>query len=482
MSAIFDFDIPLNISASDKDLAISMGAAAAYQGDSFLYFYAPANKDITSLKKWIDKEMLDLLFPAEKKPSEPAGPVGVTLEKLLFDVKNVIKNAFPQTVWIRAEIVNISPFKPHSYLELSDYDGSGRDKAKARAMIWSRDAGVARQFERKTGISLKAGVKILCQVRVEFSEKYGLSLHIVNIDERFTLGDMEARLIGIRESLRKEGIYDLNSSKQYPPEYTSVAVISPYDAAGLGDFMSHADILSSFKLCKFDVFHAKFQGDKGTSIVDAFDLVNKKIKSGVEYDAIVLIRGGGDKSGIYELNELCIASKICISPIPVITGIGHERDSTILDEVCCVSCATPSMVINLISSKITNNAMTARADMEKINSLSMEKLSRARVLCENLEGKLKSESSKSIILSRKLIELQCQQVISSAKSRVAEAKEQVNSLIMRAITSDPSRVVSKGYAYILTDDGKVVGDGNNINPGDSFSIQMRDGRFKAVKV
>ncbi|MNR30218.1 exodeoxyribonuclease VII large subunit [compost metagenome] len=140
------------------------------------------------------------------------------------------------------------------------------------------------------------------------------------------------------------------------------------------------------------------------------------------------------------------------------------------------------MVINLISSKITNNAMTARADMEKINSLSMEKLSRARVLCENLEGKIKSESSKSIILSRKLIELQCQQVISSAKSRVAEAKEQVNSLIMRAITSDPSRVVSKGYAYILTDDGKVVGDGNNINPGDSFSIQMRDGRFKAVKV
>lgn len=510
MGIKLDCNVPLQVGYEDRARAKALGVKPFYDNGEFLYWYAPPNTELLPLIEWLDPETRDILFPqAVSKPSAPTvsvsnaspmtsgshhgqavsamveasvGATGVTLERLLTDVKGVISKAFGSLVWVRAEVVNISAFKPHAYLELSDYDNSGRDLAKARAMVWGKDIRIIKQFEEKTGVKLKGGVKILCQVKVEFSEKYGLSLKIVNIDEKFTLGDMEAKLMNIKNTLLNEGVFDKNKRLQEPMEFTRVAVVAPHDAAGLGDFMSQADVLVAFGVCQFDVFNAKFQGNKGHDIVAALQAIENKISAGTAYDAIVVIRGGGDKAGIYELNEYHIAKQICLASVPVIVGIGHERDTTILDDVSCIRCATPSLVIGFISTRIINNAKTARAHIDKLSSLASEKLQRARMNCERLESRMLAGSVQQLATSRRNVELRHYQVVSAARNKLVVAREQVNGLMLRAVTSDPSKIVSKGYAYVIKDDGKVVGNGQDIHSGESFSIHMRDGRFNAIKV
>lgn len=557
MGIYLNSDVPLLVSYKDRAVVKSLGALPMYENGSFMYWYAPPNLDLEPLIPWLSDHFREILFPngtpktaapkpVEKTPSvieqaitpnpapvaspstktsTDAERVGITLEKLLSGVKGVISNAFRERIWIRAEIVNISAAKPHAYLELSDYDSSGRDLAKARAMIWSRDLNIVRRFEEKTGISLKSGVKILCQVNVEFSEKFGLSLKIVNIDESFTLGDMEAKVQGIKNSLIKEGVYGLNRQLPEPVDYTRIAVIAPEEAAGLGDFMTQARLLMQHQLCDFVVFAAKFQGNKGVSIINAFASIERLIGKGEQFDAIVVIRGGGDKAGIYELNEHALVRAVCTSSLPVIVGVGHERDVTLLDEVCSIRCATPSLVISHIVSKICTNAQQARASINRLNALStealqrarlscerlggqltalsserlqrarltcqrlesqlgalsMERLQRAKLICQKLESRLGSEASQVLGLARRQVDSSHQQVISATQHKILVARELVSGLTLRVVTSNPSKIIDRGYAYVMNEEGAVVGDGQKIPAGTRFTVQMRDGQFNAIK-
>ncbi|MGC9386963.1 MAG: exodeoxyribonuclease VII large subunit, partial [Hydrogenovibrio sp.] len=211
-----------------------------------------------------------------------------------------------------------------------------------------------------TGSPLQAGQKVLWLAEVSFHEKFGFSLVVQDIDPSFTLGELEANLNKIRQQLVAENLYDRNKRFELPSDFFRVAVIAPPKAAGLGDFRADADQLQQANLCEFNYFYASFQGDKVESEMQiAFNAVEAMHQS-QPYDAVIVIRGGGAKMDLSALNRYSIAKAIAQASVPVLTGIGHERDTTLLDEVAAMRFDTPSKAIAAIRHRIFDGAQRAQ--------------------------------------------------------------------------------------------------------------------------
>ena len=226
-------------------------------------------------------------------------------------------------------------------------------------------------FIHATGENIKPGMKVLFSVTVNFHASYGLSLNIIDVDPAFTLGDREARKQKIVADLTHKGIVENNRKLLLPTEFTNIAVISSESAAGLGDFFVEANALQKYHLCNFELYSAAMQGKECPVSVtqqfrEIYKLVNAELK---QYDAVVLIRGGGAQSDLDWFNYQAPSEAICHMPIPVLVGIGHERDSTVLDMLATRSFDTPSKVIHYIANTIINNSQVALKHFTQIQSL-----------------------------------------------------------------------------------------------------------------
>ena len=287
----------------------------------------------------------------------------LSLTELLSQVEETVSRGMPNSVWVRLEISDIKRINGHLYLHVVDRDNSGTELSKSEAKIWSTEIQrIEEKFHKETGTKLCRGMKLLVCVKVKFHTKYGFSVFITDIDPKFTLGDMEAKLRRIRESLNKLGEFCKNRDLSPPWDIANVAVISPDNAAGLGDFKIEADKLNVAGICRFRYYTAIFQGpETKDSMLKAFKSVHDYHKT-EGYDVLVLIRGGGQIDDLHWLNELKIARLVCHTHIPVFTGIGHEKDSTILDECANRSFGTPSKVIGHIRELIFTRAVKASED------------------------------------------------------------------------------------------------------------------------
>lgn len=534
---ILERDLILLVPFNERLDAKSKGAKPIYEGGVFAHWVVKSGTNVLPFKSWWAGESegcpLDYISVPVETPSAHASSLlaseeqidenpffmdeqpfvmseqpkevvekGVTLYSVLSTVKRSVASAFPQPIWIRVEVVNISGSN-HVYLELSDYDDSGQEKSKARGMIWASNKGIITRWETETGMRLSAGVRVLVSAIPEFSEKFGLGLKIICIDSQFSVGEMELRLNEIRRRLAQEGVLDLNKRLSRPADFTNVAVIAPDAAAGLGDFMSQANVLIQNGICQFNVYHAYFQGDKvKATMLNAFHLIERDISNGVNYDAIVIIRGGGDKAGLNALNEYEIARSICVSSVPVLVGIGHERDTTILDEVSNIRYATPSLVVSGIIGVISGNAVKAKQDYEKIMKMSSglvlsarmsinERLNQIRLFSLSKSASIKSECtsilSKGISNSKELLmtarnkcESENTRALVSAKALVIQARSKTQMLGHRIMPHHPSHSLAKGYAIVRCGNGSVITDSSNAASGDHISIELKTGTIDAV--
>lgn len=216
---------------------------------------------------------------------------------------------------------------------------------------------------------LGPGIKLLVRAKPTFHEVYGLSLVIDAIDPDYTLGDLEARKKEIRARLQREGVFDRNKQLQRPWDYRQVLVLAPQSAAGLGDFRAESDRLERLAICGFTYLAARFQGEGApaemlTALATGLERW-QATRSGLP-DALVIIRGGGPANDLAWLNDYRLARWICECPVPVLTGIGHERDSTVLDEVCHQCFDTPSKVIHGIETVIKQRVAEAKTSFEQI--------------------------------------------------------------------------------------------------------------------
>ena len=284
----------------------------------------------------------------------------------LFTFINQIKNTIKThsaTVWLIAEISEFKLYNNHLFLTLVEYDDQGNLLARARGAIWNA-THILKDFFVVTNIELKVGIKILALVTADYHLQYGLTLVISRLDPSYTLGDAEAKVLKIKQKLLQEGILNNNKQIQLADYFSNIAVISPKEAAGLGDFKKDALILQNHNLCNFDYYTAVFQGiDTSRSINN---VLNKIFSLNIHYDAIVIIRGGGASSDLTWLNDYTIARAICLSPIPVLSGIGHNKDQTIIDQVVSQSFDTPSKVINFFITKIVNHTKQIYSEINYI--------------------------------------------------------------------------------------------------------------------
>jgi exodeoxyribonuclease VII large subunit len=358
--------IDLTVPFAEKEDAKAKGARWDRESQTW---YAPPGANLGLLKRWLPFGAIEAQQDDVADASTDTAK-GVDLAELLARVNAAIDRGVPEPVWVRAEISELRGKNGHLYLTLVQRNERGDILAQSRAIVWrDRATAITHRFEQATGAGLKTDIKILCLAQVRFDVLYGLSLIIEDVDPSFTLGDLAAKLARIREELERTGLYDRNRLLPAPADYVRVAVISPATSAGLGDFRRETDRLHQAGLCSFRFFEATFQG------LDAPSSIGTAIRQALaahrqtRFDALVIIRGGGSVTDLAWLNDLELAVLVCKSPIPVITGIGHERDSTILDEIAQRRFDTPSKVALHITSTIRDHAFGAIQSLERIHAL-----------------------------------------------------------------------------------------------------------------
>lgn len=423
-------------------------------------------------------------------------PENITLYELNNMLSVAVNNAFPKQYKVAAEISELRENNSgHCYMELIEKDDMGNTVAKARANIWAATYRKLRPFfEYSTGISLTAGIKVLVTVKVGFDPIYHYSLTVWDIDPAYTVGDMAIRRTQILNRLSEEGVIDDNKSLTLSPVPQKIAVISSATAAGYGDFCDQLKN-NSYQYKFYPVlFKALMQGERSAdSVIEALNCVYENID---KFDCVVIIRGGGATSELNCFDDYNLALNITQFPLPVIVGIGHERDTTVLDFVAYKSVKTPTAVAEYLISTL------AESDAY-LNELSGEIVERIKnLLSENqlalslIESKIPSlitskvereQNRLSQLQSRVMMEIQSQ--VTKEQIRVATLGTALKNQIERSIERQlnrvanletnisllsPNKILERGYS-IAVKDGFLIKSVSEINRGDSLKLIFADG-------
>jgi len=397
-------------------------------------------------------------------------------------VQEVIKITFDESVWVKAEIRNLSIKGGHYYLELAEKE-ENTDKviASCKATIWKFSAAkMVLKFERESGIELSKDLNVLIKVKATFNPQYGFSLNIEDINSSYTLGDIAQRYQQILERLTKEGLADKNKLLPTPFDIQNVLVIAPENAAGLGDFKKDADTLNKAGVCHFVYHTATFQGNTAAvsiinSLGDGLRQWAKDFKAAP--DLIVIIRGGGAVNDLAYLNDYDLAALLCKRTVPVWVGIGHEKDRTILDEIAHRSFDTPSKVIGGIRNVIVERTQKVLESLQTIKLLSQHQITAyqsqndqyIRVIKTLAHGQI-NEASKTLDLIKDTLQYLAQQ-------QIKLASKQVESLMREVLLQNPRHVMAKGFG-IVRSQGKAIHSIQQISD-DSLQVELQDGTIEA---
>ncbi|MBQ5843298.1 MAG: exodeoxyribonuclease VII large subunit [Alistipes sp.] len=381
-----------------------------------------------------------------------------TLYELQRIIGAAVEQFLPQPVWVSAEIAELKVnYSGHCYIELiekvqSSTSGS-KAKAQARAVIWKNQyPTLAEKFERATKQRLCATMKVLLQVVVSHHPVYGLSLQITDIDPTYTVGELEQQRQQTIERLQKEGVWDMNRQVAMPQVVQRVAVVSSATAAGYRDFIE--EIAASAYDIKTTLFEAIMQGETSEqSIVNALTAIAQREE---EFDAVAIIRGGGSTGDLECFNSYLTALYVAQFPLPVLTGIGHDKDVSIVDMVAAVPLKTPTAVATWICSS------AERFDGQ---------LESAVVLLK--ESCAKCTQSSEIKLQQLDKQLQ-----SYARTALSRQRDKLDSYALLVENFTPERLLKLGFALVRAGN-KVIGTTSAVEVGKNYTIELSDGYLKA---
>lgn len=380
-------------------------------------------------------------------------------------------------MWLRAEISELKVNRSgHCYLNLVEKGASNAaPRAEARAVIW-RTAynSIASKFESATGQALTAGIAVLVRVLVTYHEVYGFSLQIIDLDADYTLGEVERRRRETIERLQKDGVWDMNREVELAEPTLRIAIISSATAAGFQDFRQ--EITRSPYRFKLTLFESLMQGDAAErSIIDALCAIAEREQ---EFDAVVIIRGGGSTSDLALFDSYDIATYVAQFPLPVFTGIGHDKDISVVDMVAHTSCKTPTAVattlVELADEQMYNIeecAMRLRDSViARINSerLRLERQSNDVVRCSTL---LLSG------LQHRLDSLD-EGIMAEAQRQLQIERQRLDSLDEIVASHNPEIILRRGFAIVRDSEGRAV-KMDNISIGSNVNIELIDGNITA---
>jgi exodeoxyribonuclease VII large subunit len=387
---------------------------------------------------------------------QPAEIKRFTLFELNSLIRSAISGAFPDAYWVAAEIAELKcNQKGHCYIELVEKQDD-KTIAQIKATIWAYEyRKLGNKFEKAAGEPLKPGMKVLLRAEVTFHEVYGLSLNIRDIDPSYTLGEMARKKKEVIERLRKEGIFELNKSLPLPLVPQRIAVVSSPTAAGYGDFFQQLDHNPFGYRFVHVLFPALMQGQEAEqSVISALEEIRK---SGGDYDLAVIIRGGGSVVDLNCFDGYAIASHIAKFPLPVVTGIGHEKDDTVSDMVAHTKMKTPTAVAEFLISGM-------RSFEERVLDIQERTLSYTERFLKDKRYELGALGQRLSFLPLRISSFQGQKLavlrrdleVLSARA-LKNAENRCNGMEQAMKHLDPANVLGRGYS-ITRHKGKVVRD------------------------
>lgn len=425
----------------------------------------------------------------------------ISLYDLNMLVRGVIARAMPQLYWVTAELSDCRESRGHCYMELVQKDEDSHTPiARASAKCWrSTWTGVRTRFERTTGQPLHAGLQVMLLVHAQFHEAYGFSWIVDDINPEFTLGDMERRRREIIARLKAEGIFDLNRRLQWPLLVQRVAVISSATAAGYGDFCHQ--LLDNAHGLRFhaELFPAIMQGEQvEQSIIAALGAIFERAH---EFDVVVIIRGGGATADMSGFDTLALAESVAQFPLPVITGIGHDRDECILDMIANQRVKTPTAAAALLVDHQYALLRTVDECRERVIRHAHDQLQSARERLQQLAAGLPLRASRCLARHDQQLSRLMAAVVTAANRAVAHRQQrvevlaslvpmvalqalsrrqhQLDLLAMRVQAADPQRILERGYS-LTTLNGRAVRDAGQLSDGDLIETRVAQGSFTAV--
>lgn len=432
--------------------------------------------------------------------NQTEAPVALSLSELNSLVAEAISIGVPGQYWVEAEISEAREVRGHCYLELVEKDDrSNTPVARASAKCWQNRWSIIRpMFERVTGQHLHAGMKVMLRVYANFHEAYGFSWIVSDINPEYTLGDLARRRKEIVERLKADGVFDLQRELLLPMFAQRIAVVSSEGAAGFGDFCRQLhDNAGSYQ---FDVrlFHAVMQGEAvERSVVEALNAIYEVQE---RYDCVVIIRGGGATSDLSGFDTLALAENVANFPLPIITGIGHDRDETVLDLVAFAHVKTPTAAAQLLVDNLSQTAaladrlcqrvvLAARHRMEMEQGRLRSLASRIPVLfslvgeketgrLDRLTARINSSLALTISAQRQHLDRLAASVRDQTLRRITAEQHRLEMLERRVEAENPERLLKRGYS-ITTYKGRTVRDASQLPPDAEVETRVENGSFRS---
>lgn len=424
----------------------------------------------------------------------------LTLYELNELVRETIEISMPDEYWVEAELSDVND-RGHCYMELIQKSPSSKTPiAKARAVCWkARWQYVRSRFESVTGQPLHAGLKVLLKVKATFHEAFGFSYNISDIDPAFTLGDMARRRQEILRKLQEEGVLELQKELPIPLFAQRIAVISSETAAGYGDFCNQLHSNEYGFAFYPTLFPAVMQGEQvEESVISALNKINDRFEN---YDVVVIIRGGGATADMSGFDTLSLAENVANFPLPIITGIGHERDECVLDRVSNTRVKTPTAAAAFLIDHLARVYARITESQEALLNVASRRMEQERMRLHHLSERIPDlfrlfqmrQESRLDLLMRNLTS-KIQGRLESQKWQMDAREAKINMLVGRLLESrrqqmrlleeklhlmDPQRMLKRGYSITLYN-GCSVKDASSLKPGSEIETRLAKGVVKSI--
>ena len=378
-----------------------------------------------------------------------------SLKELCDWIEEVVENDLPERYWVRAEIASMS-VRGHCYMELVEKGENGILSAKVRANCWNNVyALLSAYFAQEAGESLHVGLQVLLEVSVEFHAVYGLSLNIWNIDPTYTLGDLAKQRQATLQQLTEDGVMELQKGLELPSLVRRIAVISSADAAGYGDFCDQLKNNRFGFSFQTQLYPAVMQGDTAPkSIIQALHSIAEQEE---EWDVVVVIRGGGANTDLRCFDDYNLASHCAQFPLPIIAGIGHTRDISIVDMVVKISVKTPTAAAEWLIERIAEQ-------VEKVGGLVL-RLQRAAMGAVNKE--------------KNRLSLYQQRLKSAIRGAILREQGKLGLWQKTIELHSPERIFKMGYS-LTTANGKVINNQADVKVGDLLETHLQTGVIQSI--
>lgn len=397
----------------------------------------------------------------------------ITLSQLQRQVKQTLTEQFALPVWVSAEISELKVnYAGHCYLELIE---KGEDdaipKAQARATIWrNRYPHLSSYFEAETGQPLTAGIRILAQVLVSYHELYGFSLQINDIDPAFTLGEMERQKNATIRRLQEEGVWEMNRSVELPAVVQRLAIISSAKAAGFQDFTN--ELKKSRYAFHTTLFEAVMQGQSAEeSIINALGRVADRME---QFDAVVIVRGGGSQSDLSCFNAYRLSNHVAQFPLPVLTGIGHDKDQSVVDMVAASPHKTPTAVAAWLVERMADLEGWLEGAATQLHETTLRHLREAALGLERMSGELHRTTKETLLTEQLKLNHHALQLPDRVADFLARQRMRLEQAEKLTESRSPRHILQLGFA-IVRSEGRVLKTTSEVAEAPSIEIELNDG-------